>query len=192
MSPASMAVCCVERSPASSFSKRTSWPTLGGRETCCWLASQRSSFARVALRGTEPLRKFRRPFGLMEIAAAARRNDMRAVSRPMASRNSGTGSAGTLRRLGVIAAVHFVRYCGIYTMNTLAEVGKARKQTGSLSRRPFSPLLHHLHQRPDRSRRVALEPVVHEDQRFHMAPDHLGDEAQKILSHLGLRSRIRS
>src|SRR5207302_1130403 len=81
MSPASMAVCCVERSPASSFSKRTSWPTLGGRETCCWSASQRSSFARVALRGTEPLRKFRRPFGLMEIAAAARRNDIRAVSR---------------------------------------------------------------------------------------------------------------
>src|SRR2546422_7315858 len=118
MSRASMAVCWVERPPASSVSKRTSWPTLGGRETCCWLAGRRSSFARVALRGTEPLRKFRRPFGLMEIAAAARRNDIRAVSRPTASRNSGTGSAGTLRRPGLILAVHFVRYCGIYTVRS--------------------------------------------------------------------------
>src|SRR2546430_10287031 len=45
-------------------------------------------------------------------------------------------------------------------------------------------LLHHLHQRPDRPRCVALEPVVHEDQRFHMTSHHFSDEAQKIHSHL--------
>src|SRR2546430_11466460 len=48
-------------------------------------------------------------------------------------------------------------------------------------------LLHHLHQRPDRPRCVALEPVVHEDQRFHMTSHHFSDEAQKIHSHLRLR-----
>jgi hypothetical protein len=52
----------------------------------------------VALRGSEPLKKLRSPFGLMEIAVAARRNESRAVSRPTASRNSDTGKVGMLRR----------------------------------------------------------------------------------------------
>src|SRR5207248_11691739 len=90
----------------------------GGREGRSWLASQRSSFARVALRGAEPWRKLRKPFELTELAFAALRNDMRATSRPTASRNSGTGSVGTLRRLALMhrpRGVQFVRLSGGYT-----------------------------------------------------------------------------
>src|SRR2546426_9957803 len=82
-------------------------------------ASQRSSFKRVALRGAAPVRKLRSPFGLMETALAAPRNEIRAVSRATASRSSGTGSVGTLRRLALKqrpGSVHFVRFAGDYTV----------------------------------------------------------------------------
>jgi len=79
------------------------------------VASQRSNFVRVALRGAEPFRKLRRPFGLTEMALAAPRNDNRATSRPTASRNSSIGSVGTLRRLALMLrprGVQFVRFSG--------------------------------------------------------------------------------
>src|SRR5204862_6281695 len=98
--------------------RRTTCPTRGGREGRSWLASQRSSFVRGALRGSEPLRKLRRPFGLTAMALAAPRNDIRATSLPIASRNSGTGSVGTLRRLALMhrpRGVQFVRFSRGYT-----------------------------------------------------------------------------
>jgi len=50
---------------------------------------------------------------------AAPRNEIRAVSRATASRSSGTGSVGTLRRLALKrrpCGVHFVRFAGDYTV----------------------------------------------------------------------------
>src|SRR5438477_6509902 len=107
------------RSPDNSFNRRTSCPTLGGREVRPCSASQRSSLARVALRGAEPFRKLRRPLGLMDISRAARRSDRRAVSRATASRSRGTGRVGTPRRPDFTRRpvdVQFVRFRVIYTV----------------------------------------------------------------------------
>src|SRR2546423_1131035 len=92
-------VCLGERSPESSFSRRTNWPMLGGRDTRPRPASQRSSLARVGLRGAAPRRKSRSPFGLIASSCATRRNEERAVSRAITSRSKGTGSAGRLTRV---------------------------------------------------------------------------------------------
>src|SRR5438067_4103123 len=93
-------VCFGDRSPESSFSRRTNWPMLGGRDTRPRPASQRSSLARVGPRGTAPRRKSRSPFGLIASSCAMRRNEERAVSRAITSRSRGTGNAGRLTGVG--------------------------------------------------------------------------------------------
>src|SRR2546430_10013188 len=98
-------VCFGDRSPESSFSRRTNWPMLGGRDTRPRPASQRSSLARVGPRGTAPRRKSRSPFGLIASSCAMRRNEDRAVSRAITSRSRGTGSAGRLTRVGTDAGL---------------------------------------------------------------------------------------
>src|SRR5256884_8136751 len=98
-------VCFGDRSPESSFGRRTNWPMLGGRDTRPRRASQRSSLARVGPRGTAPRRKSRSPFGLIASSCAMRRNEDRAVSRAITSRSRGTGSAGRLTRVGTDAGL---------------------------------------------------------------------------------------
>src|SRR2546426_7251149 len=74
MSRPRAAACSGARSPASSLSRRTSRPTVGGRNGPLLAASQRSSLARVVLRGAAPFRKLRNPFGETPTSRAARRN----------------------------------------------------------------------------------------------------------------------
>src|SRR5207249_6730735 len=95
----------------------------------------------------------------MEMASAAPRNDSRAVSRATASRSSGTGSVGTLRRLALKRrppGVHFVRFSADYT--TIPSISRDRPQLGLRAPRPA-----HLGQRADRPRRVTFGAVVHVD-----------------------------
>src|SRR5437867_12888550 len=182
MSPPGSASSLGRCSPETSFNRRRSWPTLGGRETRPWPASQRSSFRRVALRGAAPLRKLRRPFGLMETALAAPRNEIRAVSRATASRSSGTGSVGTLRRLALKRrppGVHFVRFSADYT--TIPSISRDRPQLGLRAPPPDA----HLGQRADRPRRVPFGAIVHVDHGLDAAAPGFAGEAQQVTAQLG-------
>src|SRR5439155_10528666 len=82
--------------PICSLSRRTSRPTVGGRNGPLLAASQRSSLARVVLRGAAPFRKLRNPFGETPTSRAARRNETRAACRATASRSRGMGRDGTV------------------------------------------------------------------------------------------------
>src|SRR5207247_5184063 len=101
------------------------------------------------------------------MALAAPRNDIRATSLPIASRNSGTGSVGTLRRLPLMhrpRGVQFVRLSGGYTLiryHTSRNGATPRGGHARVSRAPpVDPLLGQL---PDRPRGVPLGSVFHVD-----------------------------
>src|SRR5436309_13009746 len=118
----------------------------------------------------------------MEMALAAPRNDIRAVSRATASRSSGTGSVGTLRRLALKRrppAVQFVRFSADYT--TIPSISRDRPQLGLRAPPPDA----HLGQRADRPTRVPFGAIVPVDHALDSASPGFTGTAQQCTSQLG-------